>query len=174
MHSTYDILKDFAGPVAAIIGAFAASIVALSLGRSQWRIAASQRDIALDKLKFDLFQHRYEVYQGAKEILEYVPFIDENQKSDSARVRALYVKLDEARFYFPPAICSVLSDIQNRCELFFLHLSMRANTNIDNTEYWTKLAEMLARDQSMIQATYASLPSTFESALAFKQLTTAS
>ena len=163
MHSTYDILKDFAGPVAAIVGAFAASIVALSLGRSQWRIAASQRDIALDKLKFDLFQHRYEVYQAAKEILEYVPFIDEIQKSDSARVRALYVKLDEARFYFPPAICSVLSDIKDRCELFFLHLS----------EYWTKLAEMLARDQSMIQATYASLPSTFESALAFKQLTTA-
>jgi predicted transcriptional regulator len=55
MHSTYDILKDFAGPVAAIVGAFAAPIVALSLGRSQWRIAASQRDIALDKLKFDLF-----------------------------------------------------------------------------------------------------------------------
>jgi hypothetical protein len=121
-----------------------------------------------------LFQHRYKVCQAAKEILEYVPFIDEIQKSDSARIRALYVKLDEARFYFPPAICSVLSDIKGRCELFFLHLSMRANTNIDNTEHWSKLAEMLASDQSMMRAIYASLPSTFESALAFKQLTTAS
>ena len=103
-----------------------------------------------------------------------MPFIDEIQKSDSARVRALYVKLDEARFYFPPAICSVLSDIKDRCELFFLHLSMRANTNIDNTEYWAKLAEMLASDQSTMRAIYASLPSTFEPALASKQLTTAS
>jgi hypothetical protein len=79
MHSTYDLLKDFAGPVAAIVGAFAASIVAFSLGQAQWRIAASQRDIALDKLKFDLFHRRYEVYQAAKGILEYVPFIDESK-----------------------------------------------------------------------------------------------
>ena len=47
------------GPVAAIVGAFAASMAAWSLGRLQWRIAASQRDIALDKLKFDPFQRRY-------------------------------------------------------------------------------------------------------------------
>jgi hypothetical protein len=66
MYSTYDILKDFAGPVAAIVGAFAASMVAWSLGRPQWRIAASQRDITLDKLKFDLFQRRYGVYQVAR------------------------------------------------------------------------------------------------------------
>jgi hypothetical protein len=59
MYLTYDLLNDFAGPVAAIVGAFAASMAAWSLGRLQWRIAASQRDIALDKLKFDPFQRRY-------------------------------------------------------------------------------------------------------------------
>ena len=48
------------------VDAFAASMVAWSLGRAPWRIAASQRDIALDKLKFDLFQRRYGVYQVAR------------------------------------------------------------------------------------------------------------
>jgi len=51
---------------------------------------------------------------------------------------------DRGRFcclHFPPAICFVLSDIKDHCELFFLHLSMRANANIDNTEHWLMLAE---------------------------------
>ncbi len=50
------------------------------------------------------------------------------------RKRVHYIKLDEAQFC-PPAICSVLGDIKDRCELFFLHLSMRANTDVDTVEY---------------------------------------
>jgi hypothetical protein len=170
----YDVIRDFASPVVTLIAATIAGLITLTFARVQALIAKSQRDIALDKLKFDLFDKRYEIYLAAKELLEYVPFITDLQKSDTTKIRSLYVKIDEARFYFPPEICAVLSDIHDRCELFFLHLTMRDQTSIDDHAQWTQIAETLAADQSMLRAIYAALPETFEPALAFKQLTTAS
>jgi Mn2+/Fe2+ NRAMP family transporter len=54
--TTYQILKDFAGPAAAIIGAIVAGIITFVISRGQKHIAKSQRDIALDQLKFSLLQ----------------------------------------------------------------------------------------------------------------------
>ena len=170
--STYQVLKDFAGPVAAIIGAIVAGTITFIFGRAQTRIAQSQRDIALDKLKFDLFKNRYEIYEATKALLEYVPFVTDIDKCDATKVRSLYVKLDEARFYFPPDICAFLDDIHAHCELFFSHLSMRDPVSIDDSEQWAKTGDLLASDQSALRTIYASLPSTFAKSLAFRQLTT--
>ena len=63
----YEILKDFAGPVVTLIAASVAGTITFVLARIQARIAKSQRDIALDKLKFDLFQKRYEIYEASKQ-----------------------------------------------------------------------------------------------------------
>jgi hypothetical protein len=163
----YQLLKDFAGPAATLIASITAIVVTALFSKSQLRIADSQRNIALDKLKHDLFQKRYEIYEAAKALLEYVPFITDVRRSDAARIRSWYVKIDEARFYFPTEICVVLSDIKDRCELFFLHLAMRGS-NIDDDKEWSRLADILAADQSMLRAIYHSLPETFASALAFK------
>jgi hypothetical protein len=156
----YQLLKDFAGPAATLIASITAIVVTAVFSKSQLRIADSQRNIALDKLKHDLFQKRYEIYEAAKALLEYVPFITDVQRSDAARI-------GEARFYFPTEICVVLSDIKDRCELFFLHLAMRGS-NIDDNKEWSRLADILASDQSMLRAMYHSLPETFASPLAFK------
>jgi hypothetical protein len=102
MHSTYDLLKDFAGPVAAIVGAFAASIVAFSLGRAQWRIAASQRDIALINSNLISFIAAMRSIKQLRKFLNTCLLLT-SQKSDSAKIRVLYIKIDEACFYFPPA-----------------------------------------------------------------------
>jgi hypothetical protein len=168
----YATLKDFAGPVVTLIAASVAGAITFMFARIQVRLAKSQRDIALDKLKFDLFQKRYEIYEATKALLEYVPFVTEIEKCDTNRIRSLYVKLDEARFYFPQDICAFLDDIHARCELFFSHLSMRDQVSIDDAEEWGKTGELLASDQSMLKAIYASLPTTFSKSLAFKQLTT--
>jgi hypothetical protein len=167
----YEMLKDFAGPVVTLIAASVAGTITFMFARIQARVAKSQRDIALDKLKFDLFQKRYEIYEATKALLEYVPFVTEIEKCDATKVRSLYVKLDEAQFYFPPGICAFLDDVHARCELFFSHLSMRDQVGIDDPEEWGKTGGMLASDQSALRAIYATLPATFAKSLAFKQLT---
>jgi hypothetical protein len=87
----YELFKDFAGPFVALVGALAAAFITLRFGREQARIAQSQRDIALDKLKHDLFDRRYAIYSATKELLEYIPFITDIEKSDSTKIRSLYV-----------------------------------------------------------------------------------
>jgi hypothetical protein len=116
MGTLYGVLKDFAGPVATIVAVGVATFITWRLGSrqvaiavsqantadAQRAIAQSQRDIAYDKLKYDLFRMRYDVYQAAKAAIERVirtgterPIIDEELLN-------LRIKMDEARFFFPP------------------------------------------------------------------------
>jgi hypothetical protein len=170
----YQFAKDFASPIATFIATMTAAAITFTFARVQARIAASQRDIALDKLKFDLFRNRYEIYEAAKKLLEYVPFIDDIEKSDASKIRSLYVKIDEARFYFPSDICAVLKEITDRCELFFTHLAERDTIDMGDPEKWSRSADVLAKDQAALRTAYGLLPQTFAKTLAFKQLTTAS
>jgi hypothetical protein len=167
----YEILKDFASPVVTLIGASIAGIITFTFARIQARIAKSQRDIAVDKLKFDLFQKRYEIYTAAKQLVEQVSLVSDLKKSDPMAIRALYVTIDEARFYFPPEIRQLLANLQAICERFFTHLAQRDQISIDNDNLWRAMAETLAADQSELRSLYASLPRRFETSLAFKQLT---
>jgi hypothetical protein len=166
----YEFAKDFASPIVTLIAAVIAGFITYTFARVQARIATSQRDIALDKLKFDLFRNRYEVYEAVKKLLEYVPFIDDIAKTDTSKIRSLYVKMDEARFYFPSDICAVLNEIHKRCELFFEHLAERDRINIDDRDEWSRLADILGDDQAALQKIYGSLPQIFETTFAFKQL----
>lgn len=167
----YEILKDFAAPVVTLIAASIAGTITFVFALIQARIAKSQRDIAIDKLKFDLFQKRYEIYIAAKQLVEKVSLVSDLKKSDPMAIRCLYVTIDEARFYFPPDIRQLLADLQAICERFFTHLAQRDQISIDNAELWAAMAETLAADQSELRALYASLPRRFEASLAFRQLT---
>ena len=109
-----------AAPFATLV---AATVVAY-FARAQARIAQSQRDIALDKLKFDLIERRYAIYMAAKELLEYAANVSD-ERIDSNKVRTLYVTLDEARFYFPPDIIEFLSTIHSSCEQLFTQVTVR-------------------------------------------------
>src|ERR1700730_10943358 len=111
----YDVLKDFATPVVTLIAAGAATSITFVINRSLVRIAQSQRDIAFDRLKFDLHKKRYEIYEAAKTLLEHVAFVHDLKQSDPAKVRALYIRLDEARFYFPADIQTSLVEIHDGC-----------------------------------------------------------
>jgi hypothetical protein len=169
--STYIFFRDFASPIAVIIGSSVAGTITYIFSKAQKQIAGSQRDIAFDRLKFDLFKNRYEIYEAAKELIEHVSLVSDIQKSAPTKIRALYIKLDEARFYFPPDICTFLNDLHSRCELFFSHLALRDQINMDDAEQWSKSADLLASDQAALREIYGSLPSTFAKSLAFKQLT---
>src|SRR5664280_2325345 len=72
LRPMYAVLKDFAGPLATFSAAVVAIVVTVVFTKAQLRIAESQRDIAHDKLKYDLFKYRYEIYEAAKALIKYV------------------------------------------------------------------------------------------------------
>jgi hypothetical protein len=94
-----DLLKTFAGPLATVIASVTAGGVAVWFGRVQADIArrqaataAAQKDIAYDKLKHDLFDKRYEIYQAAKAVIEAV--IGKRSDIDDPKLRILCEDID--------------------------------------------------------------------------------
>jgi hypothetical protein len=120
-----DLLGGFAGPVATIIAAGAATWITWRLGKKQVTIAASQaatanaqkeiaqsqRDIAYDRLKYDLFRMRYDVYQAAKQAIERVIRTGTDRDINDMELLNLRIKMDEARFFFPPRVLQLFENI---------------------------------------------------------------
>ena len=74
----YEILHDFAGPVATIMAAIAALVVTsrfssrqADIAEQQAATARQQADIASMRLQYDLFDRRFRVYNEAKSLLAY-------------------------------------------------------------------------------------------------------
>jgi hypothetical protein len=111
----YQIAKDFAGPIATAIAAGTAATITYKFANIQAdiakgqaktaeaakEIARSQRDIAYDKLKHDLFERRYKLYSTAKEAIEVVlKGVNDRPIGDTALLR-MRIELNEVIFFFP-------------------------------------------------------------------------
>jgi hypothetical protein len=88
------------GPIATILAAIIAVLVTDTLGFAQWRIARAQKDIAYDKLKLDLFDKRYAIYQAAALSLSRA-FMSSSKGISERRFEELQYTLQEASFLFP-------------------------------------------------------------------------
>jgi hypothetical protein len=168
----YDFLKDFASPLTTLLASIVAGAITFVFARTQVRIAQAQKDIALDKLKFDLFQLRYGVYLATKELIQYILFVGAERFTDNSKIDALAVKLDEARFYFPPDICAILHGIADDCHeyLFQMHQDQMAGIDCDEN-FQQHVIRMRSELESRLNAHFINLPKTFQSSLQFSQLT---
>jgi len=88
--------KDFAGPIATIVAALAAVIVTVIFGLRQAATADAQKEIALDKLKQDVFERRYKVYATARLLLKEVLHQHDFEKIDHNKILEFRMVLDEA------------------------------------------------------------------------------
>ena len=168
------LVKDFAGPVATLLAAGVATLIAFLFGRIQARVAKTQAAIALDKLKFDLFEKRYAVYMAAKQLIEYVIMQHDIDNVDSAKVRALYIKIDEARFFFDADVRSFLKQITDASESLLAAMGARQRLgNPPNDTEWKTFTEILSASTTALNTRYAELPGKFEESLAFRQVTNA-
>lgn len=171
MADWYGILKDFAGPAATVLAAGGAFFLGWRFGNIQARVAENQSAIALDKLKFDLFEKRYEIYSAAKILLEKVIHVRSLDKSDPAEIRALYIKIDESRFFFPPDIQFHLGYIHDTCEKLLRLVGEReALVKPDDHEKWALAADEIGSVSFELHNIYGELPKKFERSLAFDQL----
>ena len=121
----YSVAKDFAGPLATVLAAGTAVGVTYYFNKRQADVSAAQRDIALDKLKLDAFEKRYEIYSQARELLSYVSQLHDFGKIDSGKIRDLRIKIDEARFFFGASLRAFLNDMDREAESLLENLGRR-------------------------------------------------
>jgi hypothetical protein len=161
-------------PVATIFAALIAILVTGSLGIAQWRIARAQKDIALDKLKLDLFVKRYAVYDAARKITEYIVTrkteVVFDYENEIKQIREWTSIIAEADFYFD-------HETRKTCkQLLFLveeYVSEAARLKVARPEN-PEREVIQARQRTVViqlEDMWESLPTLFEKSLKFKQLT---
>jgi hypothetical protein len=177
MACTYDALKDFAGPIATVIAATAALIVTVYFNRRQAKtamaqkdIAAAQKNIAADKLKHDLFDKRYEIYDAAKSLIKCSSRYS-YEKLPSERIVEIKIKLDEARFFFPKDIQALALEIEQACEAVMSQIDRRRYQTPEDDAEWAASGDRLAESEAKLRHLYAELPARFERDLRFDQIT---
>jgi hypothetical protein len=104
----YEFFKDFATPLATVIAAGVAAWITFRFSSKQTEISQSQADIALDKLKFDLFERRMNTYDAIREVIGEIvrTGVVTNQSSD-AFIRAI----DKVEFLFGAEVKSYLDNL---------------------------------------------------------------
>jgi hypothetical protein len=115
----YEILKDFAGPVATIIASATAARITFYFASRQAQIAQQQAETAMqqantsfDQLRLNLFEKRYAIYNTARELIALV--VNESTVQGS-EVVPLHAALNEAEFFFCPEICDWLRTLREQC-----------------------------------------------------------
>jgi hypothetical protein len=174
-HSWYDLFHDFAGPVATIIAATAAFYLTWRFGSQQVTIAAQQAVIAktqantaLDRLRYDLFEKRYHIYDTAKQLMR-ISINDSGKKEFSAHdVIPLYLILDEAAFFFPANTCAFLDSMRTDCQKLIVANADKQNPNYTYSQVENDEIQSITR---RLVNTLASMPKHFETDLKFSQLT---
>jgi hypothetical protein len=142
-----------------------AILVTWHFNRVQTKISSSQRDIAFDKLKLDLFEKRYEIYSAAKSLIKLLLETSDYDKIDHMKIKELYEKLAESRFYFCKHICYFIDKIHELSEVYIEHLA-QPEYNPESLE-----AHEFSDDRAKLRDIGSQLQNTFKSALAFTNLT---
>lgn len=175
MWTDYQFAKDFAGPIATVIAAVAATGITYLLGRNQTKIASaqkeiaqSQRDIAYDRLKYDLFKERYGIYVTAKHLIEKISGNGFPLGIHDPELRAMRIRLDEARFFFPPRETRLFSRIETLAAAHEGARSVMKKTN-DETDR-QKAGDMAAEKLMDLVRVYETLTPDMETELGFTQL----
>jgi hypothetical protein len=104
---------DLAGPIATIIAAVAAVSVTAYFAWHQKRIAEKQADIASEKLRHDLYERRYRVFDAVRKLLLEIAR-DRNASKDG--LRAFLIATGEAVFLFDDDVTKHVEGIRDRAE----------------------------------------------------------
>jgi hypothetical protein len=169
VHVHHDDLQAL-GPLATIFAAIIAVLVTGTLGLAQWRIARAQKDIAYDKLKLDLFDKRYAIYQAAQSLSR--ALMPSYKRIPYEDFGALQYTLQEAEFLFPPDVVELTTQIHSLS--FDWEQNAEALSNVDNPVSQELRDAMLRRQQEIpkeMSKLRLRVEGVFRPELAFKQLT---
>jgi hypothetical protein len=149
--SMYLFFKDFSGPIATIIAAFAALSVTAYFAWHQKKIAKEQAYIAREKLRHDLYEKRYRVFYAVRKLLAGI--VSQRNASEEA-LRAFKIDTDDSVFLFDDNLAGDFEEIRSRAQklqsLDHLMDSMpvgeqRTDTINQSTEHFVWLVRQLDR-----------------------------
>jgi hypothetical protein len=182
-----ELIKALAGPVATMIAAATAVGVTIYFNKKQVAIAAaqavtaatqkeiakSQRDIAYDRLKWDLFGKRYEIYSVAGELIDHINSTTFDRAPGGPKIISMLRKLDEARFFFPFEQAAIFAEIAQLVEQHEIAISSRSIAKDDDNAR-TRAGENAAKASDALGKLRVQLPALLEKELGFAQLTSRS
>ena len=174
----YQIAKDFAPTALTFIAAVVAVSVNIWFNKRQSATAMRAVDIAHDRLRFDLFDKRYEIYNAAKEAIE-VALAKSNEDTEPSELRELFIKFNEAHFFFPKDIYVFLNQLRNNIITFLrknsVHRKIKAaNAETQDAQQRKAILEeegKMLELQEQLYTELLGLPVTFAHVLSFLQLT---
>jgi hypothetical protein len=179
-----ELLKAFAGPFATIVASVVGGWIAIRLGALQRAIATTQvkvqetqtviakyqSDIAYDRLKYDLFDKRYEIYSTAREIVKHIVITPFDNDGIDQKLKAMHNKLDEARFLFPPKETGIFHDIAALAEAHEAARLMKRRFP-DSEDIRMQTADAAGKALQELVKIDDELPRLLEKELGFAQLT---
>jgi len=173
----YDFFHDFAAPAATITAAaatFTAAIVAtritLKFSRIQAEIARQQANTASDRLRLDLFQKRYAIYQAAQELIKLLEDKIPSRTLQINEVTEKLIILDEAAFYFPRDIQEYLNTLGEECQNWVSQHRQRDADGPGSPSWHSSSREMIDTLRRMNERR-RSMPKIFEPVMGFSHLT---
>lgn len=102
--SLYAFFKDFAGPVATSFAAITAAIVTATFAYRQWKTSHIQAEIALDKLKFDVYEDRMKVLEATRSLVRLAMNVRPSDMPDLAEMQKQRRIIEDGRFLFSTSI----------------------------------------------------------------------
>lgn len=109
----YQFLKDFAGPAATMIAAFAALSVTAYFACHQKRSAEDQAHTAREKLRHDLYDRRYRVFDAARRLLAQIA---SQRIASDEDLRRFVIDTGDAMFLFDDDMDAHLKEIRSRAQ----------------------------------------------------------
>jgi hypothetical protein len=138
----YTILRDLAGPVATVIAAGAAALVAYRLGQSQISVARTQAEIAdrnwqtsNEKIVLELFERRLAIYEEIRVV------IGEVTRSGAAPNDLFFrygTATDRAPYFFGQEILDYLETIRMHLADLELSNTMLNSPNVADRAMWAE------------------------------------
>jgi type II secretory pathway pseudopilin PulG len=162
----YQILKDFAGPVATLIASVTAALITfyfasrqVQVARQQAAVARQQADTALDQLRYNLSKQRYAIFKDVQDFIRLLVNKPAKETFGPMEVSPHFIVMDEARFFFSDDICSWLDELRVDCRNF---LGAHDDSNVPPLETHAKMMALVNRATEMSKR--------FEKELEFRQL----
>jgi hypothetical protein len=152
----YEILKDFAGPVATVI-------VAAFVGWITWSHNTTQTALARYNLRINLFERKYALYVAAREALAYLCSTRPDD-IDWNRVTAWSFKIREAPFFFGKEVLEFLDHVEAMSE----NLSGKIEWRKEHPEEAGGMADKIRELQNLMSTELLRLPGIFERELQLK------
>jgi hypothetical protein len=167
----YQVAKDFAPTIITAITGATALVVTYSFNKRQAATAQRAADIAHDRLRFDLFDKRYAIYQATKDLIRMV--LNDSHQADFRPfdIVPFLIIIDEAPFFFSGAARQLFSGITSLAQKILEAISERNTVGSADHSYRTQSAALISADCKQLADAGRNMPMLFADALSFPQLT---